>query len=135
MKEDLIYKMLFSEEKVELSSEKVELGLVEDISKLSERANKLSDSLRAANAEQQELSKRKAELEKQYNALVKAEDKASDKFMKEESKVDKLLTQIDDSLSKARRAANDLGIKVNSIDGFKELEVDRNNLSKARVGK
>jgi hypothetical protein len=39
MKQDLIYKMLFSEEKVELSSEKVELGLVDDYNSRIDKAN------------------------------------------------------------------------------------------------
>lgn len=123
------------EKNVELSSMKVELGLVEDIAKLSEQSRKVEEGLRTAKREGDIITAQKVEIEKQYEKLVKEENKYIDAFFKEEKKVDPILAKIDAALSKARSAANDLGIKVATIQGYSELERDAKNLSNARVGK
>ena len=120
---------------VNLSSEKVELGLVENISKASDSSKKLTENLRDSNNSMNKAETEKKELVKELEKVQKTFEKAQEKFFKLESKVDPVLTKAKDLLDKTKRAAVDLGIKPNNIDGFKELEQDIKELSKARIGK
>ena len=120
---------------VELKSEVVELGLVENIQKASDGSRKLTESLRDSNKSMNNADVAKKELEKEFEKVQKTLEKEQDKFFKLESRVDPMLTKMKDLLDKTKRAANELGVKPNNIDGFKELEQDVKELAKARVGK
>ena len=120
---------------VELKSEVIEFGLVENIQKASDGSRKLTESLRDSNKSMNNADVAKKELEKEFEKVQKTLEKEQDKFFKLESRVDPMLTKMKDLLDKTKRAANELGVKPNNIDGFKELEQDVKELAKARVGK
>jgi hypothetical protein len=70
MKQDLIYKMLFSEEKVELSSEKVELKNVKEIQRIQDGVSKDFDILDKELGKLYDKRKELDKFQKEYNELV-----------------------------------------------------------------
>ena len=115
MKQDLIYKMLFSEEKVELSSEKIELGVAEDIEK---QVGVLKDLRAELRNELNNLN----DANKAIIAANKAADKAQTKADKVRDKADKANMKAATALDKAEKAAKDLGVDFRQIKGFNELD-------------
>ena len=109
---------LSKEIKLELKSEKVELGIAQDVEKLGNKLKAAEDSL--ANIEDKALTagkKYEAAQLKAYNNVLDDQDKLF-------SQLDKLTGVAKDSkelLSKAEKAAKDLGVNVNDIKGIKEL--------------
>lgn len=130
-----IIKHLNSIGEVNLSAQKIELGVVEDMKKSSEQTKKLEGDLRASSKQMDDLTATRKKLEVEYEKLQKQIDKASESFFASEKKVDALAAKSNSLLDKAKRAANELGVNPTTIEGYKELEKDIDNLFKARVGK
>ena len=109
---------LSKESKLELKSEKVELGIAQDVEKLGNKLKAAEDSL--GNIEDKAVAagkKYEAAQLKAYNNVLGDQDKLF-------SQLDKLVGVNKDAkelLSKAEKAAKDLGVNVNDIKGIKEL--------------
>ena len=109
---------LSKESNLELKSEKVELGIAQDVQKLVNKLKAAEDSL--ANIEDKAVAAGK----KYEDAQLKAYSKVLDDQDKLSSQLTKLMgvnKEPKELLSKAEKAAKDLGVNVNDIKGIKEL--------------
>lgn len=109
---------LSKESNLELKSEKVELGIAQDVEKLGNKLKAAEDSL--ANIEGKAVAagkKYEAAQLKAYNNVLDDQDKLSSQL----TKLMGINKDAKELLSKAEKAAKDLGVNVNDIKGIKEL--------------
>jgi hypothetical protein len=113
--------------KTELSEVKVDLALVDDLANLGKEALQISKDLLASTSNADKMKMEMEKIKQQFDAEVKNVAKfynAAAKFQTKESKV----------YEKANKAAQDLGLKIDAIPGFKAYWDNSMNVNSAING-
>ena len=109
-------KLAKADKKTELASQKVELGLVDDIAKGLNASEDLVDAIKSSVSFAEKVAKDRSALLKDLPKLLKESNNVFAKSAK--------------FLSNAQDAANELGLKTNSIKNYDKLENKLNELAR-----
>tara|TARA_R110002167_G_scaffold120390_2_gene298237 strand:+ start:588 stop:1022 length:435 start_codon:yes stop_codon:yes gene_type:complete len=110
----------FPVDKVEL--EKVQLSVVDDLSKAMGKLEKAAADEKEYYQAVKESNKIEKEIIKQISKQETARGKVQDKGYKLAKDGEELWSSVDDILQKANQAAKELGIKPDSITGYKKAD-------------